>query len=83
MIINGEDCERAIEDGFDLIRHVHISDPHLAIVGVWADYHARVARRLHALGYGGWVSVEMRGGQAESNVEAVRRALDFAVGCYG
>jgi sugar phosphate isomerase/epimerase len=83
MIINGEDCEGAIEDGFDLIRHVHISDPHLAVVGAWPDYHARVARRLRALGYGGWVSVEMRGGQAETNVAAVRRALDFAVGCYG
>jgi sugar phosphate isomerase/epimerase len=83
MIINGEECEAAIEDGFDLLRHVHVSEPHLGIVGAWPAYHARVANRLRTLGYDRWVSIEMRAGQAESNPEAVRRAVEFAMGCYG
>lgn len=83
MIINGEECEAAIGDGFDLLRHVHVSEPQLGIVGAWPEYHARVARQLRTLGYDRWVSIEMRAGQAESNPEGVRRAVDFATGCYG
>ena len=80
MTMSGERASRVIKDAGDLIGHVHASEPHLAEIGAGAD-HASAARALRDVGYGGWVSVEMRAGG--DNVGAVERAVRKTALVYG
>lgn len=72
----------AVGAGF-LPVHFHISEPYLAPVGTGGVDHAAFARALHASGYEGWCSIEMRAPEGESPLDAIARALELAVAVYG
>ena len=82
MILNEEDIETAMDEAFPVTSHFHISDPFLAIPGGHEAPHQRMSARLRTLGYTGFLSIEMRGGQIADNVQAVRQAVDFACRVY-
>jgi D-psicose/D-tagatose/L-ribulose 3-epimerase len=82
MTMSGEDPASAIRNAAGLLAHFHASEPELAPLGVAAD-HPRAAEALAAIGYGGWISIEMRGGAAAGNTPAVRAAVQFARAAYG
>jgi sugar phosphate isomerase/epimerase len=82
MILNGEDLEAAIEEAAGWMIHFHISDPQLDVLGRRPEEHRRMARALRRIGWKKWISIEMRGGQIQSNQVAVERALQFAKEIY-
>ena len=82
LTLNGEDYERALETCFDWLTHFHISEPNLGLVGQSQTDHRRIARALSRLGYGNWVSIEMRNNLTNPNPGAVRSALDFVTSTY-
>jgi D-psicose/D-tagatose/L-ribulose 3-epimerase len=84
MTMAGEHVSRSIHSANDLIAHMHASEPHLVELGsaaAGAD-HSAAARALKEIGYGGWLSIEMRAWAGGGNVAAVQRALRLAKGCY-
>lgn len=77
MRLEGEDIPREIESSASLLHHFHISAPRLADVS--REPPSDLATALAALDrarYHGCVSVEMRAGEAGSNLERVRIAVD-------
>ncbi|HZS04868.1 MAG TPA: sugar phosphate isomerase/epimerase family protein [Blastocatellia bacterium] len=77
MTMNGESYERAIEDSFEWMAHLHISEPQLGVTGSGTSGHDRVARQLRQLGYDRWISIEMRNGWTTPNTIAVQTSLDY------
>ena len=59
MSMSGDDPRSVIESASDCIVHFHASEPNLAELSA-ASNHAAAAAGLVAIGYRGWVSVEMR-----------------------
>lgn len=55
---NGEELS-VVEENLDIINHVHISEPNLAVIAK-SPLHMDLARVLRENGYGGFVSLEMR-----------------------
>jgi D-psicose/D-tagatose/L-ribulose 3-epimerase len=83
LILNGEDIEVALDHGYPFLSHFHISEPFLTMPGSHETLHRRMALQLRKLGYAGFASIEMRGGQLADNIQAVRQAVDFATRVYG
>lgn len=80
MTMAGEDPARALEDAGQWIGHFHASEPQLAELGTAGADHASAARGLAAIGYDGWVSIEM-GDTGE--LASVERAVARAKAAYG
>ncbi len=74
-LLAGEDFPERLRASAHVLRHVHLSEPDLAPVreGGSLDLQS-IAAALRDIGYGGWVSVEMR----PAGLEAVRAAAAFA-----
>ena len=83
LALTGETDDRTIERAFEFIGHVHVSEPHLAPVGAATVDHQPIAAALKRLGYGGWVSLEMRSRARPSNAETLDAALGHVAGLYG
>ena len=65
-------------------RHFHVSEPDLVPVGTTTDVpHATLGRVLRTLGYEGWCSIEMRGGEDDVWRETLPRAIAVAREAYG
>lgn len=80
MYLVGEDPTVVIPPNADIIRHVHLSNRELGAVGRGAEVPiGPTLEVLQAVGYTGWVSIEMRnrghGGLLEA-VEHVQREFD-------
>jgi sugar phosphate isomerase/epimerase len=71
VLTNGERLRDFIPD-LALISHVHISEPELAPIQK-RPIHQELAMMLKAVGYHGFVSVEMR----KTDVETIRRTLSY------
>lgn len=63
------------------LRHFHISEPHLEVIGAGDTDHRGYAETLARISYGGWTSIEMRAA-ATGNVRRVADALTYAVDRY-
>lgn len=83
LALTGETDDRTIEQAFELIGHVHVSEPHLAPIGAATVDHQPIAATLKRLGYDGWVSLEMRSRARSSNADALDAALGHVAGLYG
>ena len=84
MTMNGEDIAGALRSARDWLAHFHISEPQLgAVQAGGAVDHAHVAAQLRAIGYEGWVSIEMRGGWTQPDADSVAAALAFVTETYG
>lgn len=82
MDLAGDPPAETIASARDLLAHVHVSEPDLAPIGTRGLDHSPYAAALRAAGYGGWCSVEMRGGESLDE-PAVRSALEHTRGVYG
>ncbi len=83
MTLAGDDVERSIRTAGDRLKHFHISSPMLEQVEARSDVaHEAAAQALHDIKYDGFVSIEMRPGDEGSNLERVKRAIEFAQSTY-
>lgn len=64
MTMSGDEPRPVIESARGCIAHFHASEPNLAELSATSN-HAAAAAALVAIGYKGWVSVEMRSREAE------------------
>lgn len=76
----GDDPEDAVRCCADLIRHFHVSEPQLADLSQPVVDHERVARALHEIGYGHWVSLEMR--RPHPAIRRIRASVELFVATY-
>jgi sugar phosphate isomerase/epimerase len=61
MTLAGDPVRETFAAGFPLAHHFHVSEPNLDPPGTSGTVdHAAFAAELHARGYAGWVSLEMR-----------------------
>lgn len=80
ITMNGEAPAEAIAAAAPVMGHFHASEPNLAPLGTGGTDHAALARALRAVGYSGWVSVEMR---PPADGGGVERAVGVLTGMYG
>ncbi len=84
LIMNGEDPVQTTTLALPWIKHVHVSAPLLAPLDAQYEVvHRTVAEVLRANNFSGWVSVEMKKGDAGSNIPTILTALDFVQSIYG
>lgn len=81
MIMNNEK-ENIIKEVFPNINHIHISEPFLKPVPQSKKMHIKIANKLKSIGYKGYVSVEMKAVNHDSNYTYVKKALDFIKKVY-
>lgn len=82
MTMAGDDPDAVIPAAGQLLTHFHASEPQLAPVGDGPVDHARFAGCLKAIGYAGWVSIEMR--QPDPfDAGVIRRAVAKVQEAYG
>jgi sugar phosphate isomerase/epimerase len=85
MTMSSEDVRSTLRAAASFVGHVHASEPNLAELGTLAD-HGAAAEALEAIGYRGWVSIEMRaasGADDDEGMAAVERAVRRAKEAYG
>ncbi|MOA32344.1 Xylose isomerase-like TIM barrel [compost metagenome] len=82
MELNNEDVYSTIEKAMPYLKHFHISEPYLNLVGTGQTKHKEMAGVLRTLGYKNWVSIEMKSGLSSSNIQSVEKALAFALKTY-
>lgn len=83
MTLAGDDMEQSIIDAGAMLSHFHVSAPMLG--DVRADDgidHAAAARGLAQIAYDGVVSIEMRPGEAGTNVQRVEEAVHLVRSVY-
>jgi sugar phosphate isomerase/epimerase len=81
LAMSHEDPKTSLSHAADLLRHFHASEPNLVEVGSSA-VHREAATVLRQIGYGGWVSIEMRAAKDDA-IAAVARAASSVRGIYG
>ena len=83
LSLSGEISERRLAPVMPHVRHFHISEVDLAAVGTTETVpHAQLGATLRALGYDGWLSIEMRGREEESWRQTLPRAVAVAQTAY-
>jgi sugar phosphate isomerase/epimerase len=82
MTLNGEDPLEVFPVVKSWTEYVHISEPHLGLIGSGATNHKKMAKALLSNGYDGWISLEMRSGLLPKNLDSIRRALEFTKTVY-
>lgn len=85
MHLAGDDLPASIGVGASLLRHFHVSERNLSSVGGSSSpiEHALAAEALRRVGYGGFVSVEMRAVAPDRQLDVVGRAAHFLQQTYG
>lgn len=85
MTMSNENVRASLQTAKSFIGHFHASEPNLTPLGASADHDA-AASALDAIGYSGWVSIEMRASTnqaGDENIAAVENAVRLALGAYG
>ena len=83
LSLSGEITERLLAPVMPYVRHCHISEVDLAAVGTTKTVpHAQLGSTLRALGYAGWLSIEMRGSEDDSWYNNLHRAVAVAHTAY-
>lgn len=82
MTLTGEDPRDIVPAADRWLRHFHISEPFLQMIGSGLVDHAAFADALASAGFAGWLSIEMRAPDDDSAVETVRRAVAYAQKVY-
>lgn len=73
---------KSLELSMDYLSHFHISEPNLGLIGGGITRHKEIANILKDLNYNKWVSIEMKSSILETNIDSVKRALEFVVENY-
>jgi len=74
-----EECLNFLDGKYDLINHVHISEPGLKPIEV-REFNKVFAGKLHDAGYQGFVSIEM--GKCD-DLSVVRQTMEYVSSVYG
>ena len=83
MTLANDDIAMSIKDAQGLLKHFHISAPFLGQVeDSKAVHHREAAKALKDSSYDGFISIEMRPGEAGQNVARVEQAVRFAQSVY-
>jgi sugar phosphate isomerase/epimerase len=77
MVMNSENVKESLEKALPYTEHFHISEPFLELITENKTNHKEFVKILKTLNYDKWVSVEMKNGVMDSNVEAVKNSLKF------
>lgn len=80
MLLAAEDVAAAVKANFDIVGHFHVSQPFLGSFDTPALNHSEVAETLRAIGYDGWISLEMR--ETEPYLANLRQAVRFLKETY-
>ncbi|MCL2717314.1 MAG: sugar phosphate isomerase/epimerase [Lachnospiraceae bacterium] len=78
IIHNSEDLQM-ISDNFDLVNHVHISEPYLAEIKE-RDLHKELQQILKAGNYQKYVSIEMKN---PGNLDLIKQTVDYVRRVFG
>ena len=76
-----ESIAELVRENGDVLAHFHASEPMLGDFATPSEEHARAAEALRAVGYEGWVAVEMRA--QEDALASLQVAVEFAMRTYG
>lgn len=83
MTLAGDNVTESIQNASEHLKHFHISSPMLEQVEDRDDVaHRDAAQALRDIQYDGFVSIEMRPGNAGTNVDRVKKAITFAQDIY-
>lgn len=82
MYMNNENYEESIEKGIEYLKHFHISEKNLEMIGSTKIPHKDIAHSLKILKYKNWVSIEMRMKNKTGNDIMVDKALRIVVQDY-
>ncbi|MEI4272301.1 sugar phosphate isomerase/epimerase [Klenkia sp. LSe6-5] len=83
MALGGDDPVERVEDGVDVLAHVHLSAPQLGPVGPGGPVdHASFAEALRGSGYDGHVSVEMLVPSGDDPEATLWRTADYVKETY-
>ncbi|CAH0121695.1 hypothetical protein PAE9249_04228 [Paenibacillus sp. CECT 9249] len=82
MTLSEENYFAIIEKSFPYIKHFHISEPYLDLIGSTETNHEEISRCLEMLHYDNWVSIEMKNNVMPSNLDSVKRALEYVSNIY-
>jgi D-psicose/D-tagatose/L-ribulose 3-epimerase len=77
----GDDPAEAVLACKGMIRHFHVSEPHLVDLGHPAIDHRRVGEALLEAEYPGWISIEMR--RSDDPLRSIGDAVHLVSACYG
>jgi sugar phosphate isomerase/epimerase len=80
MKLNNENPDQTIKQAKPFY-HFHISEPNLFPVPYEVD-HKNIAKELKKINYKRWVSIEMRSQQNDSNMQQVKKTLEFVTNTY-
>jgi len=79
--MGGNDPAEAVLACAGMIRHFHVSEPHLADLSSPAIDHRRVGDALRSIAYGNWIPLEMR--RPDAPPARLAEAVDRVLACYG
>jgi len=82
MAMNSENIVENLKKALPYTEHFHISEPFLELITNDRTNHKAFAKILKSLDYSKWVSIEMKNDVMDSNVEAVKRSLEFVAKIY-
>lgn len=83
MSLAGDDMASSIIGYANILEHFHISSPMLEQVEARVDVdHAAAAKALRSINYDKIISIEMRPGEIGTNVDRVKKAVQFAQNTY-
>jgi D-psicose/D-tagatose/L-ribulose 3-epimerase len=82
LFLNREDPTVIIPQCIPYLRHFHISEPFLGLIGETHNNHDLIANSLNENEYRGWISIEMRSGLSTENAVSIRRAIEYTKNVY-
>ena len=82
MAMNGENIEENLKKALPYTEHFHISEPFLELITNNKTNHEEFAKTLKSLNYDKWISIEMKNGVMNSNVESIKRSLEYVSKIY-
>lgn len=82
LTINEEYIEESLNTAFPYLAHFHISEPYLQKVQHGKVGHRIIAHELMKLNYKQYISIEMRDGLSDSNLDTVHDSLRFVQEIY-
>lgn len=82
IAMNGEDIKESLTKALPYTEHFHISEPFLELITTNKTKHEEFFKILKSLNYDKWVSIEMKNGVMDSNIEAVAGSLKFVSKIY-
>ena len=77
MTLNGESYENSLEEALPFMKHFHISEPFLEKIGDGKTDHNTLGRILNRIDYNGWISIEMKSGLGNNDIDTIDKCLGF------